>query len=337
MKNQEFLYEILSQVSVSGNPQKLQYIIKHHMKMHADKVIKDEVGDTICILNPDSPNKILITAHADEIGLVITSITKEGMLTAAARGGIIPHTYPGQQVQVATQKGILYGVVQETRELLKKPDLGASDFLIDIGASSEEEAALLTEPGDMVVVDTSIRKMTGGRFTARGLDDRLGVFIIMEALKRARERGCKKGVYCSATVGEETTKNGAYWSAARIEPQLAIVVDVTYTTDCLGMKEADAGRILLGGGPALCDSPIVPKELNVKLRACARAANIPVQLEVAGGMTHTDADKIHFCGPGIPTLLVSIPLRYMHSPAEVADEKDVENCIQLLTEFLMDE
>ena len=188
--------------------------------------------------------------------------------------------------------------------------------------------------GSPAVPDTHIRKMAGGRLTARALDDRAGVFIIMEAAKRARERGCKHGVYAAATVGEETTKNGAYWCSARIRPSLAIVVDVTYTGDCTGMDPSETGEIKLGAGPVLCNSPIVAKGLNRKMAECAEKAGIPVQWEAASRLSYTDADKIHFSNEGVPVVLVSLPLRYMHMPAEVADEQDIENCIELLATFL---
>lgn len=335
MINEQFLKDILSQISVSGYEEELQQTLISNMKNYADRIDTDEIGDTICIINPSSDYKILITAHADEIGLMVTNVTEHGALQVVRRGGIIPHTYLGQQVQVVGKSGVIYGVVEESKELYKKENLNETDFLIDIGTNSEEETLKLVELGAPVVFDTHIRNIQNNRFTARALDDRLGVFIIMEALKEAKKRGCKTGVYCAATVGEETIKNGACWTSSRVEPDVAIIVDVTYTSDCYGTKDGDTGRVKLGGGPVLCNSPIVVKKYNEKLKQCAKKAGIPIQIEAASNYTYTDADKIHFTGKGIPTVLVSIPLRYMHSPAEVADRKDVENCIKLITEFLI--
>lgn len=335
MINEEFLIDILSQISVSGYEEELQQTLISHMNNCVDRIDTDDIGDTICIINPSSDTKILITAHADEIGLMVTNITEQGALQVVRRGGIIPHTYPGQQVKVVGKDGVIYGAVEESRDLYKKKNLNEADFLIDIGTDSKEETLSLVELGAPVVLDTYIRKMQNNRFTARALDDRLGVFIIMEALKKAKRRGCTKGVYCGATVGEETTKNGAYWTSTRIEPDVAIIVDVTYTSDCYGTKDGDTGSVKLGQGPVLCNSPIVVKKYNEQLKQCAKKAGIPIQIEAASNLTYTDADKIHFAGKGIPTVLVSIPLRYMHSPAEVADMRDVENCINLIAEFLM--
>lgn len=334
--NKEFLNQILSQISVSGYEEKIQRVIMEHMDDYADRIDTDEICDTICVMNPDEKNKILFTAHADEIGLMVTNITESGALQVTKRGGIIPHTYPGQQVQVVGKYGIIYGVVEETRDLYKKDNLNETDFFIDIGTDCEEESKKLLELGAPIVLDTHIREMQNGRFTARALDDRLGVFIIMEAFKEAKRRGCKNSIYCAATVGEETTRNGAYWTGSRIEPDVAIVVDVTYTSDSHGTKDGDTGKVKLGGGPVLCNSPIVVKKYNEQLKKCAAKANIPIQIEATSNYTYTDADKIHFAGKGIPTALVSIPLRYMHSPAEVADERDVEGCIRLLAEFMLE-
>lgn len=335
MNHEKFLTDILNQISVGGFPEKLQNVLKEEMTSYADEIRTDAIGDTVCVLHPEAEKKVLLAAHADEIGLMVTHIMDDGMVAVARYGGIIPQTYPGQRVQIETENGVIYGVVQITRDLIRKQDLTAGDLLVDIGASSSEEARKLVAPGDGVVFDTCIRPLAGGRFTARALDDRLGVFIIMEALKRAKERGCSCGVYAGATVGEETTKNGARWTAERVKPDVAIVVDVTYTSDYAGVNDKDAGRVELGKGPVLCINPLIVKSLNKKMIACAKEAGISYQIETGSGMTCTDADQIHFANEGIPTVLVSIPLRYMHSPAEVADEKDVEGCIELITEFLL--
>lgn len=332
--NEQFLNEILNQVSVSGYEEPVQEVVKTYMEHTADEIREDEMGNVICILNPESERRIMLSAHADEIGVMVSNITENGRLQVVDRGGIIAGTYPGQQIKVHMPDQDVYGVVEGRRELFKNSELKATDFLIDIGANSREEALEKVALGAPVVPDTHIRAMMNGRFTARALDDRLGVFIIMEALKRAKEKGCKAGVYAASTVGEETTKSGAYWTSARIKPHLAIVVDVTYCSDYSGMNPAETGTVELGKGPVLCNSPIVVKKLNQKMEACAQKAGIPVQREAASRLTCTDGDKIHFSNEGVPMVLVSIPLRYMHTPAEVADEKDVEGCIELIAEFL---
>lgn len=332
--NEIFLENILSEISVSGCEEPVQEVVKAYMKDYADEIREDEIGDVVCVLNPGSSKRIMLSAHADEIGAVISNVTENGRLQVVSRGGIIPFTYPGQQIQIRTREKIVYGVVEARREFFDNKEMKAKDFLVDIGAVTKEEALRQISLGDAVVLDTHIRRMMNGRLTARALDDRLGVFIIMEALRRAKEKGCSAGVYAAATVGEETTKNGAYWCSARIRPDAAVVVDVTYCSDYGDKETAEAGTVTLGGGPVLCNSPTVAKKMNDKMEACGADLQIPIQREAAGGLTCTDGDRIHFSGEGVPLVLVSIPLRYMHTPAEVADLKDVEGCIELIAEFL---
>lgn len=332
--NEKFLNDILSEISVSGCEEPVQETVKAYMKEYADEIREDEMGDVVCVLNPKSSTRIMLAAHADEIGAVVSNVMEDGRLRVVARGGIIPFTYPGQKIMVRTNEGLIYGAVEARRELFENKDLKDKDLFVDIGASTREEALEQVSLGDAVVLDTHIRQMMNGRFTARALDDRLGVFIIMEALRRAREKGCKAGVYAASTVGEETTKNGAYWCSSRIKPDLAIVVDVTYCTDYGTGDYQEAGTVELGKGPVLCNAPIIMKKINEKLEECAKKAQIPLQWEAVGRLTHTDGDQIHFSGQGVPMALVSIPLRYMHTPSEVADKKDVEGCIDLISEFL---
>ena len=333
--NQKFLNNMLEAISVSGHEESIQNVIKNEMEQVADKITIDEMNNLVCAMNEDSDIRIMLSAHADEIGLIISNITADGKLQVIDRGGIIPHTYPGQQICVKTKNGCVYGVVETYRELLKKENLSTKDFLIDIGTETKEEALSLVELGDPIVLDTHVREMYNGRFTSRACDDKIGVYIIMEAFRQAKERGCKNGVYSAATVGEETTKNGAYWCSQRIKPDLAIVVDVTYTSDCIGMDPAEMGTVELGKGPVLCNSPIVAKRLNQEMEICAKNAKIQTQREAASRLSYTDADKIHFSNDGVPVVTVSIPLRYMHTPAEVADKKDIEDCAKLIAEFLV--
>ncbi|WP_461822036.1 M20/M25/M40 family metallo-hydrolase [Blautia stercoris] len=332
--NETFLTNLLSSISVSGYEEPVQEVVEAEMKNYADEIRRDEMQNLTCVLNPDSDVRIMLSAHADEIGLMISNIREDGRLQVIDRGGIVPATYPGRQVRIKTKNGEVYGVVEAYRSLFKDENLGTKQFLIDIGAKDKEDALNYVSLGDPIVPDTPIRKLANGKFTARALDDRLGVYIIMEALKRAKELDCKVGIYAASTTGEETTKTGAYWTSARIQPTMAIVVDVTYTSDCSGMDPAEMGTVCLGEGPVLCNSPIVVKALNEKMEECAKKAGISVQREAASRLSYTDGDQIHFSNQGVPMVLVSIPLRYMHMPAEVADEKDVEGCIELIAQFL---
>ena len=176
--------------------------------------------------------------------------------------------------------------------------------------------------------------MLNGYLSARAVDDRGCAFIILEALKLAKEKGCKIGVYAATTVGEETTMRGAYWAGSAVQPDVAIAVDVTFASDYPGTSAKDSGSVKLGKGPVICNSSIANRKVNDLLKVCATAKGIPYQMESYMGRTGTDADKIHFTGTGVTTALLSLPLRYMHSPSEVCHLDDMEHSIQLLAEFL---
>ena len=335
MEHEVFLNRLLDAVTVSGEIAQGSQIVKEEMEPFADQVFTDILNDTVAVLNPQAEPKILATAHLDEIGLVITCADEHGYLYAIDRGGVIPQTYPGHKVQIHTERGMVKGVVNGSRALCRKEKMEVTDLVIDIGADSKEEALSLVKPGSTVTFDCGFEKLSGGRFAGRALDDRLVVYIIMEAFKRVKEAGTKRGVYCAATAGEETTKNGAYFTAGTVKPDLAVVVDVTYCTDYpYGYSVKEAGEVKLGAGPVLCNSPLIPSQLNRQAEKIAARRGIPVQYETASRLTCTDADKIHFENGGTPVILVSIPLRYMHSPAEVADERDVEGCIGLVAGIL---
>lgn len=334
MEEKQFLYDLLTATGVSGQEERVQEKVAAYMKEYAHDVWIDEAGDVIGVLNPDSPVKILLAAHADEIGLVVTDITEEGFLRVTKTGGIYSGTYPGQKVRVVSRSGTSCASVVHYSGLEDKKNLQPSDLFLDIGAASGQEARTRVQPGDYAVFDTDYRPLLGSRLSARALDDRIGIFCIVQAMKRAAGRGCRVGVYAASTVGEETSKNGAYWVSSRVKPTAAIVVDVTGTSDYQGTDSGEGGNIRLGGGPALLRHSISHKKLNALLEETAREKNIPVQFEVGAGRTCTDADQIHFSNEGVPTAVVSIPLRYMHTPAEVCDMQDVEYEIELLAGVL---
>ena len=334
--NKEFLYELLETGSVSGNEAELEKKIYGYMKDRADLVTVDELGCVTAALNPEAPFRVLAAGHADEIGLMVSAVGSDGTLMATKIGGIYATTYPGHKVRIYTKNGILYGAVANSRDIAKNADLKASDLRIDIGAKDREDALRYVELGDTVTFDTGVRELLNGHISGRALDDRIGAFIVMEALAEAKRKGAAVGCYAVATTGEETTGNGAYFTASRIKPNIAIAVDVTYTSDNCGISEALSGSIAVGKGPVLCNNPSIHKKVNTLLRDCAGKLGMAVQTEAASGETGTDGDTMHLTGIGVPFALISIPLRYMHNPDEVASLKDIQECIDLLAEFFAD-
>lgn len=331
---QKLLEMLLNEMSVSGDEFGLQDKLEAYMKPFVDGCERDAIGDGVYTISGSGGRKILMTSHIDEIGLMVTGATAEGFLKVTASGGIQSRTYPGHSVQIKTKNGIVYGSVVLDSAALKGENFSVKDLLIDIGASTKEEALSRVRIGDTAAPDSVIRELMGGRILARGLDDKTGVYVIMEALKRVKEHGSVNTVSAAATAGEETSKHGARWVAERSCPDEAIVVDVTYTSDYEGMRSAEWGEVFLGKGPVLCINPICDKKMNQTLMEIAEQEGIPYQIEVSGGRSCTDADEIHFAGNGVPVALVSIPLRYMHSPAEVADSRDLEYTVRLLEAYL---
>lgn len=331
--NLEFLYTLLDGMSVSGNEISLQKKVIGEMKPYCDRILTDYTGNVVSVLNPDAPFKVMLAGHIDEIGLIVTHIQEDGLIRVAKAGGIYPSVYPGHQVVIHGYKQKVYGAVIHSKDM-EKQDLKAADLIIDIGAKDASDARSYVREGDPIHLNTYHQALLNRRLSARAVDDRGGAFIVLEALKRAKEMGCQIGVYAATTVGEETTMRGAHWAGASVMPNVAIAVDVTYAQDYPGTNPQESGKVQLGKGPVICNSSIANRKVNELLIRCAENASIPYQIESFVGRTGTDADKIHFVGSGVVTALVSLPLRYMHAPSEVCDLDDVENAIELLAKFL---
>ena len=303
------------------------------MRPYCDEIRTDYTGNVISILNPDAPFKVLLAAHIDEIGMIVTHIQEDGLIRVGRSGGIRVHTYPGHQVRIHGYAGTVCGTVVNNKDM-DKADLKVGDLYVDIGAKDAADARKYVQEGDPIHPNTYHQEMLNGYLSARGIDDRGCAFIILEALKLAKQKGCRIGVYAATTVGEETTKRGAYWAASAIAPNAAIAVDVTFASDYPGVDSKESGQVCLGKGPVICHGSITNKKVIDLLKVCATAKKLPYQVEAYMGDTYTDADKIHFTGTGVVTALLSLPLRYMHSPSEVCHMEDIETSIQLLAQFL---
>lgn len=332
--NKDFLYEMLKTPSVSGYEEALQRKVIHYMEDVCDEIRTDATGNVVSILNPDAKMKVLLCGHIDEIGFVITNIHSDGMIKVAKAGGVRAVLYLGTHVQIMNEKGIVNGVVVTNASLCKNPNVTDQDLIIDIGAASREEALKYVSVGDSVCAATDVKELVHDRVAARAMDDRIGAFIVLEALRKAKELGCKCGVYSATTVGEETSMRGAYFASQMVKPDCAVIVDVTYASDYPGVDGDATGEILLDCGAVLCHSSLNNKKMNHKLVECANKLGYEVQWEVAPGRAGTDGDRVHFTNDGVPIALVSIPLRYMHSSIETLSMKDVKEIIDLLAQFL---
>lgn len=333
--NRDFLKELLATPSVSGWEEAIQEKALAYGREFAGAQLTDPSGNAISVVNPQAPHKVLLCGHIDEIGFVITHIDESGRLHLMGAGGVRPRLYLGSPVQIWHEGNMVSGVVAVSSDLLKKDKTEVSDLLVDIGANSREEAAQAVAVGDPVCADTQVRELLNDRFTCRALDDRTGAFVVLEAAKQAAAKGASIGIYAATTVGEETTGRGAYYAAARIQPDCAIAVDVTWASDAPGTNPSETGEVKVGGGPVLCMASSVNKKMNALLKQAAEQLDMNLQWEIATGRTGTDGDTVNRAAEGIPMALVSIPLRYMHSSVEVGSWKDLEDCINLLSAFLV--
>ncbi|SHG48245.1 M20/M25/M40 family metallo-hydrolase [Ornithinibacillus halophilus] len=334
--NRDFLLELLQTPSPSSMEMTIQKKWMNYVKEFADEIKTDNAGNVIGVLNPESPFKVLLAGHCDEIALVINRIDENGFLHFDKMGGINPKAAVGMKTTVLGYKKEITGVIgvnaQHHGGLKDKFDL--EDLFIDCGFKSKEEAEEFVQIGDLVVYKTEPEILMDRYISGRGLDNRTGAFIVAEVLRRLKDRGCTVGVYAASTVNEETNMGGAYFAAAGIEPTMAIACDVTFSTDYPGVNKNKHGDIRLENGPVLAKGAPINIKINKLLEKTARSLKMDVQYELTPRMTGTDADKMRLTGKGVPVSLVSLPLRYMHSPVETASLTDIDEEIELLVTMI---
>lgn len=298
----------------------------------------DGLGSSIARLGEAAP-LLAVVGHIDEIGLVVTHIDEKGFLWFAPIGGWDPQILVGQRVEVRGRDGLVPGVVgRKPIHLLdaeqRKKVVELKGLHIDVGAADRDEAAAMIRVGDPVVVAAEPLRLAGDRLVSRAMDNRLGAYVALEALRRCDERGSLRGSFAAvAAVQEEIGLYGARTSAFEVRPDLAVAIDVTHATDAPGIDEKEIGSHALGSGPAIGrGSTLSPKVFELLVEA-AEEAGIEHTVSASGRSTSTDADAIQISRSGIPTGLVSVPLRYMHSPVEMVDLGDLEATVELIAAF----
>ena len=302
-------------------------------------VWSDVVGNSYAALRPDGRPLVLLAGHIDEIGLQVTHAHKSGLLYFAGIGGWDPQVLVGQRVRILGAKGDVPGVIGRRAIHLIKPkdrDKAAEvgKLWIDVGAESREELRELgVRVGDPAVLDAGLLPLAGDRVAGRAIDNRVGAFVVLEALRIASaEEGRAAGVVAVATAQEEIghAGGGARTSAFGLSPDVALVVDVTHATDVPDVDERESGEHKLGGGPVLTRGSATSPAIFELLAETAEARDIPYTIQAAPLRTGTDADAIHLAREGVPTGLVSIPNRYMHSPSEMVALGDLFRAAELL-------
>jgi len=279
----------------------------------------------------------VVMGHIDEIGVSITNIEESGLLSYTTIGGVGPATLIGQRVEILTTGGVVPGVFARRRltpeEMRDAPKPAHTDLHIDIGAKSREDAASLVRVGDPGVWVGPPVELPNGRLVSRALDNRLGAYIALESARRIAESGAEVDVVAVAAVQEEIGLFGARTAAYGVDPQLALAVDVTPATDVPGGDPRRAGAAGLGDGAIVGRGPTLNKLLVDRLVETAEAEGIPHAFEVYSNATHTDADEMHLVRSGVPTGLISIATRYLHTPTEMCELADIEAIVQLIAAF----
>jgi len=282
---------------------------------------------------------LAVIGHIDEIALVVTHIGDDGFLSVRGLGGWDPHVLLAQRVELLTRDGRVPGVVGAKR-VVRRPGedrkpLDLRDLYIDIGASTADEARGVVRVGDAAVVAGGPLELPNGRVASRSLDNRLGSYVALEVARRVAEAGGVAGdvVAVAATQEEVGDFAGSRTSAFTARPDIAIAVDVTHATDVRGGDPEDDGEHKLGSGAVIARGPVVHPRIFELLHEAAEQESIPFTVEVSTGHTNTDADAVYLSRAGIATGLVSIPLRYMHSPIETVALDDVEAAVRLIVAF----
>lgn len=328
----EFLKEIVETYSPSGYEDELQKKLYNHYKKWCNTFKTDNRGAMTAIYNEKSDFKVMLIAHADEISLVVNGYNGDGSLRVDKNGGIRTKLYVGQRVVIISDGNKYYGIMGTNNSMQKASDLGVDSLFVDCGFKDMEDAKAHIKLGSYVIHTAGYQEMQNDMVCARAFDDRLGDYIIHEAALKAYQNGCSSQIMVTTSTGEETTGRGAYSAASMLKPDAAIVVDVTFSNDYKGADNEN--DVILGKGGVICEGSVPNRKLNQMLKECALELNLPIQYEVWQGRTGTDGDTILRTNEDTPIVLFSIPLRYMHSPVEVASLKDVESMIDILALLL---
>jgi endoglucanase len=341
-RSHSFLRELLETPSPSGYERPIQDVVRRWAEPLADEVRTDRHGNVIATLFPTQPTpaplKVLLAGHCDQIGLMVQHVDSDGFLYVQPIGGWDISILLGQHLTVWASGGPIAAVVSRkaphlltNEEKNKLPQF--QDLWLDVGARSKEEADQLVRSGDPVTVSLGYRPLRNNMAASPAMDDKVGLWTVMEALRLLRDRERQVAVYSVSTVQEEIGLRGAATSAYGINPHVGVAVDVCHATDTPGNDKKQLGEIKLGAGPVLFRGPNINPRVFEELEAAARRAAVPYQVRGVPKATGTDANAIQISRDGVATGLIGIPNRYMHSPVEVVHLDDLDHAARLLAEF----
>ena len=341
-RTRKLMQRLLEVHGPSGHEREAARAWRDEAEGFADRVWLDVHGNSFAEIGEGGSPRIMLAGHIDEIGLMVHHIDDEGFLYLKGVGGWDPQVLVGQRVEILAEEGPVSGVIgwkaihlidrKERKKAVKMKDLW-----IDIGAEDGDEARERVSVGDVAVIQSESLELANGRMAARSADDRIGALVALEALRRAAEKGASVHGVAVATTQEEIsykTGGGAATSTFGLEPDAAVVIDVTHATDHPSVERTEHGLVELGEGPVLSRGSVVNPVLFDRLVEAARSADIPYQLLAAPSTTGTDADSIFTTRTGVATAVVSVPDRYMHTPNQTVSTGDVEHAAELIAELL---
>lgn len=332
-----FLERYLNNPSPTGFESEGQKLWLDYIRPYVDTHLVDPYGTVVGIINPEAEWKVVIEAHADEISWFVHYITKEGFIYVRRNGGSDHMIAPSKRVNIHTEKGIVKAVFGwpaiHVRNGKNDPVPSPENIFLDCGCESKEEVEKLgVHVGCVVTFEDEFMVLNGRHFTGRALDNRMGGFMIAEVARLLKQEKARLpfGLYITNSVQEEVGLRGAEMIVERIRPDVAIVTDVTHDTQTPMMSKVQSGDIACGKGPVLSYAPAVHNNVLRHIVRTAEKERIPFQRLAASRATGTDTDAFAYGASGVPSALISLPLRYMHTTVETVSRKDVEHVIRLI-------
>ena len=334
----QFFRQLVTTPGVSGFEQPVQRVVRGYAQPFAEQVETDLHGNLILAANPTAATRIMLAGHADQIGLILSHIDEDGYLYTQPVGGWDPQQLVGQQMVVWSKRGPVPGVIaRRAIHLLDEAErnkvVALKSLWIDIGASNRQQAESLVEIGDSVTLRLNHVELANGLVSGPAMDNRTGVWVVVEGLRRAAKLGLKSAVYSASTVQEEIGLRGAQTAAYSIHPQIGIAVDVTHATDSPESDRKQQGTVKIGAGPVIVRGPNMNPGVCDRLEQLAQEHHLPIQRVALGRAASNDSNVMQISRGGMATAVVAIPNRYMHSAVEVVSLVDLDHAAELIARF----
>jgi endoglucanase len=334
----QFLRDLLSAPSPSGYEQPVQTVVRRFLEPFAEEVRTDWHGNVIGAINPGGSPRIMLAGHCDQIGLMVKYIDDRGFLWVDSIGGWDIQMLIGQNLVVWGKQGPVPGVIARKAIHLLSPEdrkkvPEMKDLWIDIGAKDREDARQVVAVGDAVTFELGFRRLRNNLAAAPGMDNKVGAWVVMSALRQVAELAPQAAIFAVSTVQEEIGLRGAQTSAYALDAKLGIAVDVTHATDCPTLDVKQYGEVTLGNGPMLYRGPNINPVVHQRLVELAQVHEIPIQTGGLSRAASNDANVMQISRGGLATAIVAIPNRYMHSPVEIVSLSDLEHAAAIIARF----